>query len=186
VSTFGTFRPRIFFLAIAGVWLVASVVLAVSGCGLERRSPESGGAIAEREPADYVTAIHDMLALDGELAVDRNHDSESVTIAEAIRRYVAGIDSADFSACPIDFREAFLWHRNVWEESIPFFERFPDLRGEMHLLFDEIRGRGAETQVELERIEASIWDSWLEVESVAADYGAIEPSAGGSSPKSGQ
>ena len=56
--------------------------------------------------------------------------------------------------------------------------RFPDLRGEMHELFEEIRGQSVEHRDDLERTEVPIWDTWREVEAVAADYGAIEPQTG--------
>ncbi len=123
-----------------------------------------------------MTAIYDVLSVDGELGIQRNGATETESIVSSIRTYLAGIDGTDFSACPDDFTEAFRWHRDAWEKSIVFFERFPNLRGEMHELFETIRSEGGETQIELERIEALIWDSWAEVEAVAADYGAIEPS----------
>jgi hypothetical protein len=154
--------------------LLAVFLLVVTGCGGDR--PRSDRRASET--VDEVTAIYDVLAIDSELGIIRNSATETKPLAIAIREYVAALDSLDFSACPEDFTEAFRYHRNAWEESIPFFEEFADLRGEMHELFDQIRSRDVETRDALERAEVPIWDSWREVEAVAADYGAIEPSAG--------
>lgn len=145
------------------------VVLVAPGCqrqGLRGDASQSG---------DYMTAIHDVLSIDSELGIVRNEATRTRSLATAIGDYVASIDTVDFSGCPADFTEAFRAHRNAWEESIRFFERFPDLRGEMHELFEEIRSQSIELRDDLERTEVPIWDTWSEVEAVAADYGAIEP-----------
>lgn len=157
--------------------LVTVVVLAGIGCG--NGSPSRADRPPDRSdaPRDYVSAIIDVLSLDSELGLVRNSATQSASLAEAIRGYVTALDSMDFSGCPDDFTAAFAYHRNAWEESIPFFEPFSDMRGEMHELFDQIRERSAETHDGLERVEVRIWDSWREVEAVAADHGAIEPPA---------
>ncbi len=157
--------------------LLALLVLVVTGCGGKGSQGDSrapGGGMT----VDEVTAIYDVLALDSELGIIRNSATKTKPLSTAIREYVAALDTVDFSACPEDFTEAFRFHRNAWEESIQFFEQFGDLRGEMHELFEEIRGRDVAMRDALERIEVPIWDSWREVEAVAADYGAIEPPAG--------
>jgi len=164
-------RRRTALTGIAGATVL--IGLLASGCQM-KRAPESRPATSQE--SDYVTAIHDVLSVDGELGMLRNRGTETESIVSSIRAYVAGIDGTDFSGCPEDFTEAFRWHRDAWEKSMAFFERFPSLRGEMHDVFEAIRSEGGETQTELERVEALIWDSWAEVEAVAADYGAIEPS----------
>ncbi len=57
-------------------------------------------------------------------------------------------------------------------ESIPYFEKHADMRGELHDLFDEIRGLGADAHERLERIEKEIWGTWAEVEAAVNRHGA--------------
>ena len=49
-----------------------------------------------------------------------------------------------------------------------FFKSFPDLRGEMHDLFNEIRKRDEKTKTKLESVEKEIWGTWAEVENAKA------------------
>ncbi|MDX1741261.1 MAG: hypothetical protein R3178_08215 [Rhodothermales bacterium] len=158
--------------------LLAVVLPAVLGCGGEPSRNGNEAMRAGGTTVGEVTAIYDVLAIDSELGIIRNSATETKPLSTAIRNYVSALDTVDFSACPEDFTEAFRYHRNAWEESIPFFEPFGDLRGEMHDLFEEIRDQSMDTRDALERVEVPIWDSWREVEAVAADYGAIEPPAG--------
>ncbi len=167
-------RKRIVVSARGILLVVAAVFAMATGCREQQAVVPRGGVEVPEAAVDYVTAIHDLLSIDSELGLVRNRASETKPVADAVREYVEGIDATDFSACPADFAAAFQWHRDAWRESIPFLEQFPDLRGEMHDVFDEIRSRGGETSLELERLEAQIWDSWREVEAVAADYGAVE------------
>lgn len=109
-------------------------------------------------------AIERILAADDQLGDARNHDCEAMTIAEAIARYVAGLDALDFEGAPADFVWAFARHRDAWEDAIPFFATFPELRGEMHALFDQIRRSDDAARTELERLEEEIWETWSAVE----------------------
>jgi hypothetical protein len=90
-------------------------------------------------------------------------------LTTSIREYVAAIDGLDFSSCPESFTEAFRRHRDAWNDSLPFFERFPEMRGEMHDLFDELRDDEG-TQLQLEAIDKQIWDTWGEVEAAAEPH----------------
>lgn len=81
---------------------------------------------------------------------------------------MAELDSIDFSECPIEFAKAFERHRDAWEGSIPFFERFGHLRGELHELFEQIRNIDEATEAALKAHENQIWGTWAEVEAAAA------------------
>ncbi len=80
-------------------------------------------------------AIRRVLDLDMKLGADRDIYCQQHSLAEAVKKYVLEIRAVDFSGCSDEFSAAFIRHTAAWENSIPFFERFPDLRGEMHELF---------------------------------------------------
>ncbi len=166
------------FLQTHAIGLVALIAVIGPGCQCGAPRGDAGRTAEIGSTDDPVIAIYDVLSIDSELGIIRNQATETRSLAAAIREYVASIDSVDFGACPADFAEAFRAHRNAWEESIPFFERFPDLRGEMHELFEQIRRQSVDVRDELERTEVPIWDTWREVEAVAADHGAIGPLQG--------
>ena len=81
-----------------------------------------------------------------------------------IEAYARGLEGLDFGGCPEEFVDAFAEHREAWRASVPFFERHADLRGELHDVFETIRGYGGDEQAQLERHEEAIWSTWAEVE----------------------
>jgi hypothetical protein len=129
----------------------------------------------ETERRGYADAIDRVLERDRVIGAERNRAPEQAPLADAVRRYVAGIDAIDFGGCPPEFTEAFRRHRDAWEASIVFFERFDGLRGEMHDVFDEIRRGDDDVRAELHRIEDRIWQTWDEVEAAARDYRVAAP-----------
>lgn len=127
---------------------------------------------------DPAAAMARVLEEDAQLGATRNHASETGPIAEAIRRYVAGLDALDVSDCPEAFVHALGRHRSAWEQSVAFFEQFPELRGELHDVFEMIRTRDEASSAGLEAAEAGIWSTWAEVEAVVEKYappGKAEP-----------
>jgi hypothetical protein len=70
--------------------------------------------------------------------------------------------SLSFANCPKGFTEAFEKHRQAWLDLIPFVKNYPELRGEMHVLFDEFE-KGPEA-AKFEPLVKKIWDTWYEVE----------------------
>lgn len=136
-----------------------------------RESPEAAwtdafdGLYRKEAKAACVARV---LARDNELGKARNHAPETAPLAEAVARYVEGLDGLDFTGCPPAFAAAFSRHRDAWKESAPFFEDFAGLRGEMHDLFDEIRSRD-EPGKRLRALEDRIWGTWAEVEEAAGN-----------------
>lgn len=134
--------------------LVVVVALAsaiLSGCQSSLHTPEQRAAIQA------------VIANDNELGAIRNAASETGPLADAVRDYVAGMDGIDFSKCPAEFTEAFQRHRDVWEQSLPFFEQHLELRGEMHDLFNKFKADPA-TMAQIDAIDRRIWDTWAMVE----------------------
>lgn len=115
-------------------------------------------------------AIREALAEDSRLGRIRNQATVHQDLASVIGDYADAMDEIDCAACPVDFRDALRRHGRAWRDSIGFFRQFDDLRGEMHLLFDQIRAQGPAARQGLEEAERPIWETWREVEDVARKY----------------
>lgn len=154
-----------------GFWL--SLLL----CGLGGWSGSCSGSqtndpeIQGRQQADWVVAMEAVFAADSAMGARRNHAPETDSLAAAVETYVRDLETLDFSVCPPEFARAFAGHREAWRQSLPFWRRFPDLRGEMHDLIEEIRRQEPEQEAELDSVLKQIWDTWGEVEAAAQAYG---------------
>jgi hypothetical protein len=132
--------------------LVACLLLAA--CATSAPSNSSSAA----------AAIRAVLEEDTRLGGVRNHAPEAMPLAEAVGAYVRGLDAIDFGECPADFTAAFERHRDAWQESIRYFEEYPEMRGELHDLFDRIRGVSTDARMRIESIEQNLRGTWAEVE----------------------
>ena len=129
--------------------------------------PES--QVGEGIVASASDCIDQILAADDELGSIRNHACEKIDLAETIQDYIKGLASLDYSNCPEKFTAAFDRHRKAWEAMLPLVGKYPDLRGEMHDLFDELEaGEDAET---FKPLLKGIWDTWKEVEDAKKEAG---------------
>ena len=72
------------------------------------------------------------------------------------------LSQLDYNACPEAFTTAFEKHIKAWIATIPVLDKYPDLRGEMHDVFDIIEA--GEHQDTFKALVKAIWDSWAEVE----------------------
>ena len=107
-------------------------------------------------------AIKKVIAADEAIGKVRNHACEKISLAETIQHYTDGLAAIDYSYCPEDFKKAFAKHRKAWLLLIPFVEKYPDMRGEMHDLFDQLeKGKDGET---FKLMVNAVWDTWAEVE----------------------
>lgn len=108
------------------------------------------------------SCIEKIIAQDEVIGKTRNHACETISLSETIHQYVKGMDSFDYSDCPTDFKEAFEKHKEAWIAMIQVTDNYPDLRGEMHDLFDELE-KGADAEL-FKSLLKNIWDTWGEVE----------------------
>ncbi len=118
-------------------------------------SPTHGAATAR-------SCIQKVIDQDSILGKKRNHDCESISLSETIRLYIKGIDDIDFDNCPPAFTQAFQNHKKAWKDMIPVTDHHPDLRGEMHDLFDIIES--GEQADQFKPALKAIWDTWADVE----------------------
>ncbi|NND44119.1 MAG: hypothetical protein HKN58_02260 [Xanthomonadales bacterium] len=119
---------------------------------------------------DAQAAIESVLEQDSRLGAERNEATRHMPIARVIEQYVAGLDALDLASCPEDFMLAMRRHRDAWQASVKFFEAYPELRGEMHEVFERIRAQGAAARSGLEGAEAAIWGTWAEVENAVQGH----------------
>ena len=106
--------------------------------------------------------IKEVFALDDSLGSVRNHACESIPLSETIINYTTALKSLNYQQCPKAFAQAFNTHWKAWDEMIPVVNKYPDLRGEMHDLFDQIE-KGPDSSTFKIKLKA-IWDTWAIVE----------------------
>ena len=106
-----------------------------------------------------------ILEKDSELGSKRNHDCESTSLSNTIDIYTQALSDLDFSDCPSSFSQAFQEHINAWIEMKEVTDGYPDLRGEMHDLFDQIRQTKDSTQFKI-RLNM-IWSTWESIEKLS-------------------
>lgn len=103
-----------------------------------------------------------VMAQDDSLGKARNHACETISLSETIKQYVSGLENIDYSNCPEAFVNAFKAHREAWTAMMEVTDKYPDLRGEMHDLFDELeKSEDADT---FKSLLKPIWDTWALVE----------------------
>ena len=138
--------------------LVISSSLFILACNQSNKDNATEDDLSEVQK----TCIDNILDQDEILGEKRNHDCEVMPLSETIKLYVAGLDGLDFTNCPEAFSVAFSKHKDAWLAMIPITDNYPDLRGEMHDLFDVIEQ--GENEEAFSPALKTIWDTWAEVE----------------------
>lgn len=115
-------------------------------------------------------AIEQVFALDSVLSKQRDRLPEKLSLAAAVQAYVFGLDNIDFSHCPEAFRQAFKNHRDAWNNSISFFNKHDQLRGEMQAVIADIRKMDSAVVSELDRCMRPVFETWKQVESSAQAF----------------
>ena len=106
--------------------------------------------------------IERIIALDDSLGGVRNHACETISLTETIRQYTDAMGRFDYSDCPDAFTKAIQKHRKAWLALVHLVDQYPDLRGEMHDLFEQLEnGRDSAT---FKPLLKTVWDTWGEVE----------------------
>jgi hypothetical protein len=121
-----------------------------------KEQPETKGLAAEQQ------CIQQVIALDDSLGTIRNHNCETISLSETIDQYAAAVEKINYKDCPEDFAKAFVKHREAWMAMKTVTDKYPNLRGEMHTLFDQIE-KGKDSTL-FKPLLKDIWDTWAEVE----------------------
>lgn len=106
--------------------------------------------------------VQRIIAYDEELGTIRNHACEKQSLSKTINEYVAALEAANFENCPSAFQSAFEQHIGAWKAMVTITDKYPDLRGEMHDLLEEIE----ETTdgKEMKALTKAVFDTWRVVE----------------------
>ncbi|MDX1912902.1 MAG: DUF4932 domain-containing protein [Saprospiraceae bacterium] len=115
-----------------------------------------------KAPTTQELCMQNVIALDDSLGRLRNHACERISMSETIKNYVSALESIPFNGCPANFADGFKQHCAAWLALLPFTDRHPELRGEMHVLFKQL-----ETGHDGEAFKAGVkkvWDTWDLVE----------------------
>ena len=118
--------------------------------------------------SDFVSkeeCIKGILKQDDSLGKLRNVSCKQVSLSKSIADYTKEIGQFDYSNCPEALSKAFKTHKEAWNEMMVITNKYPDLRGEMHDLFDQIEIGSDSTQFKI--LLKNIWDTWADVETAS-------------------
>ena len=114
-------------------------------------------------PLNSGSCIESVFNTDSILGINRNHDSETISLSEAITRYVDAFDSISFDDCPLVLKQSFSDHLEAWRNMLEVTDNYPNLRGEMHNLFDQLDA--GQDSLRFRTLLAQVWSTWSGVES---------------------
>ncbi len=157
------FRARFLYFFITGFFILV-------GCKEKQRHKSP----AHTASADsYKNCIETILKKDDSLGTLRNHGSETVSLSETIKNYSKALKRLDFSSCPEGFSKAFDEHISAWNQMLSVTDKYPDLRGELHDIFDQIKTT-PDSMVFETRLKA-IWDTWESIDSIKKKHSPLTP-----------
>ncbi len=125
-------------------------------------SCKNESSFKKKENIHASSCVQKIMEIDEKAGTIRNHACETASLSEAVKSYVSKLGNLDFKNCPEDFKNAFNAHKNAWSDVLPITDLYPDLRGEMHILFEEIEKGDHGTEFKL--LVKKLWDTWAEVE----------------------
>lgn len=131
------------------------IVLCIISCNWSSNNGKNKTA----GPEQCITTI---LSIDDSLGAVRNHACELLPLSESIDNYVNGLHNLDFSGCPEAFKQAFESHIQAWVKLTKITDGYPEKRGEMHNLFDELSQ--TKDSVLFKQHVAEVWSTWSEIE----------------------
>lgn len=106
--------------------------------------------------------ISKLLEMDDSLGTVRNYACETISLSETIENYAEAMANLPTTSCPEKFVSAYQKHQEAWVAMKSVADQYPDLRGEMHDLFDQIAA--TKDSVTFKPLLKDIWDTWAEVE----------------------
>jgi hypothetical protein len=148
-------------LSVKKLTLVSSYAFALfilmNACG---NSPvDQAATTADKATCTCITAV---IAADEVAGKTRNHACERQSLSLTIVDYERAIRNFDYRDCPDEFSQAMFLHADAWKVLLPIVQQFPNMRGEMHDLFSELKsGPGGE---EFSLLVDEVWATWADVE----------------------
>lgn len=116
---------------------------------------------------DFFTAkeshcIRRVIKADQKLGLVRNKQSLTLSLSQTIADYTDGMKTISAKNCPSTFAKAYDSHRQAWLEMLPITDKYPKMRGEMHVLFRQLEQ--SEDADDFKKKLSKIWATWAEVE----------------------
>jgi len=146
--------------------LILSISLVIYGCGNKTEKIETGPNFKAKSAENK--CIDRVIAEDSKLGKIRNEASKTVSLSKSIDTYVDGMEQLDFTTCPGAFTAAFEDHIIAWKNMTVVTDKHPDLRGEMHDLFDGLKT--GEDSIKFKQLLDEIWRTWGMVEAAMAQF----------------
>ena len=140
-------------------YIIYCVFLTICYCCKTVSTTSSSGIIKESSKE----CVDRIIAIDDSLGTIRNHACKTISLSQTIKNYTDGLSNIDYTSCPKIFTQAFQFHIEAWLDMMEVTDHYPQLRGEMHDLFDAIE-KGVHKELFDPRLKA-IWDTWADIES---------------------
>ena len=138
------------------------ILLVISCNNAEKKDNETKlESVTDIKKAECMESI---LKRDSELGKIRNHSSIQISLSETIHNYTNSIKSLDYSNCPDKFTIAFHEHIKAWLDVKKVSDKYPELRGELHVIFSELEKK--KDSIEFKLLQARISDTWKIVEEI--------------------
>ncbi len=139
--------------------IILFLTLLLLGCISSSKKENTSHSIMEEKSINCVKQIFKKDSIFGDL---RNHDSERVSLSEAINNYSNNLKSLDYSYCPDEFELAFQKHAEAWLDFRKVSDKYPLLRGELHDIFSKIEK--SKDSTEFKSSLKQILETWKLVE----------------------
>ncbi len=136
---------------------ICALALLVTGCKNVASNEKQGNTDAKINDC-----IERVIALDSSFGKDRNHDCEKISLSATITKYTNRLSELSYDGCAEEFKVAFQGHIKAWQNTMKVTDNYPDLRGEMHDLFDQINTTKDSTV--FKPLVKDIWDTWADIE----------------------
>ena len=85
-----------------------------------------------------------------------------MSLSQSITNYTNDLEKFEFSGCPEDFKTAFQSHITAWREMKMVTDKHPNLRGELHQIFEMLEKSQDSSQ--FKTYLEQILETWKSVE----------------------
>ena len=140
------------------LYVLLSFILLV-GCNKSKSS--NTNYLAQQDQVEE-NCISKIIAIDDSLGKIRNDASNITSLSSTINQYVKSLKELDYNDCPDSFSMAFHNHLQAWINILEITDNYPDLRGEMHTLFNTLEKSEHSEQFKI--LLNEIWSTWSIIE----------------------
>ena len=147
----------------AALLLVLLLIFLVSRCSNSHPTPkgfDSGSASSQK----YAAAIEEVLQKDRENSqrMQSRHSDKA-----AVQEYVQAFDRIDLRACPPEFQQAFLKHKDAWSATLPIIEKYEGFSGGLLALLEGM----SKVEDSVKEVDGRIRETWRECQLIALRHG---------------